>query len=292
MRYYDGAVKLLAFSLVSTALLWPGEILAKTPPAVGVVTTLKGQATVTRTVPLQQPRPLNFKDKVFVMDRISTKEQAIVRVLLRSKALVTIRELSNLTLTEEPGRSSSVDLLSGKVALAVARQRMRPGESIEVRTPNAVAAVRGTVLIVEVTPASTVRTDIHVLSGRVDVFDLAGVLQSTIAAGQSVMVTGTIFGQPRPSPPGIGQGLQPAPQHTDTPEDTKKAMSRKEQKKAVAHANDLAEEGIPSAALEEESLPPPERNVYLPTTGTTFPSSTSGSTSGGTSTPGDDPSED
>ncbi len=41
-----------------------------------------------------------------------------------------------------------VTLPSGKVVLAVQKQRMRPGESIEIRTPNAVAAVRGSILAV------------------------------------------------------------------------------------------------------------------------------------------------
>src|SRR5574338_186065 len=62
-------------------------------------------------------------------------------------ALLTGRELSEVTISEEPGRAV-VTLPSGKVVLAVAKQRMRPGESIEIRTPNAVAAVRGSILAV------------------------------------------------------------------------------------------------------------------------------------------------
>jgi len=36
----------------------------------------------------------------------------------------------------------------------VARSRMKPGEAIEVHTPNAFAALRGTMIVVEVLPAS------------------------------------------------------------------------------------------------------------------------------------------
>jgi len=78
-----------------------------------------------------------------------------------------------LTITEEGGRAT-VDLQSGKVGLAVVRQRMKPGEIIEIRTPHAVAAVRGTVLVVEIVPgaenqASAASTDVHLLHGKLDV---------------------------------------------------------------------------------------------------------------------------
>ena len=52
-----------------------------------------------------------------------------------------------MTITEDAGRAV-VTLPDGKVVLAVAKQRMRPGESIEIHTPNAVAAVRGTIVAV------------------------------------------------------------------------------------------------------------------------------------------------
>jgi hypothetical protein len=61
-------------------------------------------------------------DEVFLQDQIRTAEKSIVRVLLGGKALVTVRELSVLTITEIPGRST-IELTSGKIAVAVARQR-------------------------------------------------------------------------------------------------------------------------------------------------------------------------
>jgi hypothetical protein len=126
--------------------LSPSPSLAQVQP-VGVVTTLTGRADVTRAT-LTQPLLLKFKDDVFERDRIATAEKSIVRVLLGGKAIVTVRELSVLTITEEPGRAT-IDLTSGKIAVAVAKQRMRPGETLDVKTPNAVAAVRGTVFVVE-----------------------------------------------------------------------------------------------------------------------------------------------
>lgn len=131
---------------------------AQTSDAVGVVTTLDGRASVARPA-LNAPLALKFKDDVFGRDRISTEERSLVRVLLGGKAILTVRELSQITINEEPGRAV-VTLPSGKVVLAVAKQRMRPGESIEIRTPNAVAAVRGSILAVAYDAAQNLTTAI------------------------------------------------------------------------------------------------------------------------------------
>jgi hypothetical protein len=132
-------------SVVTTlAMALPPPLVAQ--EAVGVVTTLDGRASVARPA-LTAPVALKFKDDVFGRDKISTQEQSLVRVLLGGKAILTVRELSEVTITEDAGRAV-VTLPDGKVVLAVAKQRMRPGESIEIRTPNAVAAVRGTIVAV------------------------------------------------------------------------------------------------------------------------------------------------
>src|SRR5690242_17024862 len=168
-------------SIALLAALWPAAVSAQGvgdgAKGVGVVTTLAGTATVARAA-LPSPRPLRFKDDVFVRDRIATAERSVVRLLLGGKALVTVRELSALTITEETGRAT-VDLTAGKIAMGVLRQRMRPGEVIEIRTPNAIAAIRGTVLVVELIPepggaaGATPRytTKVHVLHGLVEVSD-------------------------------------------------------------------------------------------------------------------------
>src|SRR5204863_2973625 len=106
----------------------------------GVVTNLEGSATAARSR-APEPVALKFKDDVFLNDRIVTADRSIVRLLLGGKAVVTVRERSALTITEIPGRST-IDLDSGKIAVAVAREKMKPGDTIEVKTPNAVAAVR------------------------------------------------------------------------------------------------------------------------------------------------------
>lgn len=162
----------------------PTVALAQQPKA-GAVTTLQGQATVARQVP---PRPilLKFKDDVFVLDRIDTRENSIVRVLLGGKALVTVRELSTFTITEEPGRAV-VDLQGGKLALAVARSLLKPGESVEVRTPHAIAAVRGSRAFFIVTEKTT---EIRVLDGLFEVFSkLAPTIGTVIRANDLITIS-------------------------------------------------------------------------------------------------------
>ena len=149
---------------LGATLCWPTAALAQASKA-GVVTTLEGRVTAAR-VALPQPVALRFKDDVFLNDRIVTGDRSIVRLLLGGKAVVTVRERSELTITEVPGRST-IDLDSGKVAVAVAREKMQPGETIEVKTPNAVAAVRGTVFVAEVTRAPSVTSTFYGFTGQV-----------------------------------------------------------------------------------------------------------------------------
>lgn len=144
--------------------------LASAQEPAGVVTTLEGKVTVAHTSS-PAPTPLKFRDSVFVRDRIATGKDAFARVLLGGRAVVTIREFSAVTITEEPG-VATVSVGSGRVAVAVARERMRPGDLVEVRTPNAVAGIRGTVIVAEVFgPHNSLIT---VLKGVIDVTRLDG----------------------------------------------------------------------------------------------------------------------
>ena len=171
--------------------------LAAAQERAGVVTTLEGKVTVVRAS-AAEPSPLKFRDAVFVRDRIATDKDSFARVLLGGRAVVTIREYSTVTITEVPG-VATVDVASGRVAVAVARERMRPGDLIEVRTPNAVAGIRGTVIVAEVfDPRHSVIT---VLKGVIDVTRLdAGRLvgPSTILNALQQVTIGGAVSSPQP----------------------------------------------------------------------------------------------
>jgi hypothetical protein len=147
-------------------------------------------------------------------------------MLLGGKAVVTVRERSVLKITEVPGRST-IELETGKFALAVAREKMRPGEEIQIRTPNAIAGVRGTVVITEVNrqtaqlgaAAAAVLTRFYVLRGTITAqpINAGGLPVGTplsIGAMQAYSGAGAATPTVAPVPPEqVGQitsGLQPS----------------------------------------------------------------------------------
>jgi len=211
----------------------------------GVVTTLSGQATVARA-PLPAPVSLKFKDDLFARDRVSTAENSLLRVLLGGKALVTVRELSVFTVTEEAGRGA-VNLDSGKVAFGLIPQRLRPGETYEIRTPNAVAAIRGTVVVAEVFRRSSqvgqapipIQTNFSVLSGFIDVLlrGIAGAPPMRVGPMETLSILGNVFGQLRPLTPqaaaGLMANLRAKPQHTGTPDPARRSLTGQQQNEAA-----------------------------------------------------------
>jgi hypothetical protein len=259
--------------------VWPAHVAAQTGDSsrnVGVVTTLAGNATVARAS-LSAPQALRFKDDVFLRDRISTAERSIVRVLLGGKALVTVRELSALTITENTGRST-VDLSSGKIAMGVLRQRMRPGEVIEIRTPNAIAAIRGTVLVVELIPepggsagAPRYTTKVHVLHGLVEVSDPKnpGAPPAQVGALESWSRTGSEPSALVPMSPAAAEqvfvDLRSAPQISEGPSEFIQNVTVREQAKAVAVAEFLAPEGAGAGGDGNgQAAPPSARGATTP----------------------------
>ena len=75
----------------------------------GIVTTLRGTATVARGTADQAP--LRFRDDVYVEDRITTGDESLARILLGGKAVVTVRERSQLKIT------TPVDGLASRLAV-------------------------------------------------------------------------------------------------------------------------------------------------------------------------------
>jgi hypothetical protein len=141
---------------------------------VGVVTALTGRADLKRS---QAPQPvvLKLRDDLFVRDVVDTQKESLARILLLGKSTVTVRELSRFEIREETlpdgGQRAGVDLAVGKIRVMVARRLMKAGEQIEIRTPNAVAGVRGSDGLVEVgtLPDGTPRTVVTVATGEFEV---------------------------------------------------------------------------------------------------------------------------
>jgi hypothetical protein len=157
---------------------------------VGVVTALKGAAQLTRA---GSQSGLRFKDGLVLRDTVDTREQSLVRILFGGKSTLTVRELSRLEVREESlptGATRTTHTLSSGGALVhVVRQLLRPGDEVQIQTPNGVAAVRGTTIFVRYTPASSEAT-FTVLSGSA-VITAPGLAPVTVTAGFSLSIVGT-----------------------------------------------------------------------------------------------------
>src|SRR5207249_1552245 len=110
----------------------PGDASAQAQP-VGAIAALVGQGTVIHAADVERA-PAKVRDEIFVGGRIT----------------VTIRERSIVTITDDPMRSR-VDLHSGMLAFKVHEGGLRAGEVAEILTPNAVTAIRGSLVIAQVT---------------------------------------------------------------------------------------------------------------------------------------------
>jgi hypothetical protein len=208
MKMTTGTLGSISLAL-SVALAAP----ASGQERVGVVTTVIGPVTVARAA--LPSAPLKFKDDIFLRDRVTTGDNAMTRILMGGKVVVTARERSTLTITEVPGLST-IALTSGRIAVAVDKTRMKPGERVDVRTPNAIAGVRGTVLIVE---AQGSTSSVTVLSGLVDVVRLDPATGravgpvTPVGAQQAVTVRNNVL-PPRAEPITRGRSQQLSEQFT------------------------------------------------------------------------------
>src|ERR1700730_6965630 len=269
--------RLIRFLVVVPIILTPVVSWAQAPE-LGVVTTLQGQASVARASGTGA-LPLKFKDAVFDRDRIQTGEESIVKVLMGGKAIVTIRELSVLTITEELGKTT-INLTSGKIAVGVAKQRMKPGERLEVHTPNAVAAVRGTVFVVEVTRQGAqagggnlgAATQVTSVTGSVEVSPSNNPANTALlTAFNSVNLLGPSLGQVRtltqPEMNTLLSGFA-AVSKFGVNQATWQALSLKEQNKLVALAASLLPDDVSAdnkSTLTLPSILPP--TAILPANG-------------------------
>src|ERR1700687_5606482 len=122
MRDHGNAVRCVGFA-VSIAAAGLASSAGAQQTGVGVVTNLTGSATVART---SNAQPLRFKDSVYGRDRIVTSENSLLRVLLRGKAIVTMRELSELMITDAGG-FAGLELSGGTMGLSLARPLRAPG---------------------------------------------------------------------------------------------------------------------------------------------------------------------
>jgi hypothetical protein len=215
------AVLLLASTLVVTSCLdtRAAPDPKPLPSKAGVVTLLDGNA-VARRVAVPDAIPLKIDDDLFLQDTITTGDGARMDMVLDSKVLVSMPERTVVTISEVSGRGT-LDLGAGQLTLNARGDRPQSGQALEIRTPNAVAILRGSArLRVETASLThqsrTAITHIDVLDGSISVainVDFGNQLlyrgatpaPIDLGANQGLTITGEVPGAIRPlrtvSPP-------------------------------------------------------------------------------------------
>ena len=165
---------------------------AQQPQSVGRVTALEGQVTVLHQGKFA-PEPLTLQKPVFQEDIIETERASKVRITLSDATVISLGEQSRLELKQfshdaRQQTGSNRLAITWGVFRAILKEMTSPS-SVEVVTPTAVAAIRGTDLMGEVTADSTA---IVVLEGTVAVSNVRPMFPgvSTLTTGMGTTVKG------------------------------------------------------------------------------------------------------
>jgi hypothetical protein len=149
--------------------LGSSAVLAQQPPSIGQVTALQGQATV-QHAGNTQAMPLSVESPVYREDLIQTLAASKIKLVLLDGTELSLGEVSTMTLSkfvytpQQRAHQGIINIARG-IFRAVTR-KVFPQTTFEVRTATAVAAVRGTQWLGEVTPEATAIT---VIEGEVAV---------------------------------------------------------------------------------------------------------------------------
>lgn len=241
------------FRVLASVLLLgliPALALAQTPPRLGMVTALTGEATVTRPAS-PEAVSLQYKDSLSAGDRLWTAERSVLRVILRgSSALLSMGQLSLATLARE-GSATVVELEAGKIYVGVVAPQgaAPPSLTTEIRTPNAVVIFRGTSVVMELTRVGdprgrpTVQTTLSVLSGTVEVLPrrAGSRVARKVGANTAVSVVGDVVGPLRQfnaaAAAALMTGLKPEElQHSDSGESIVEGVTKQGRDDAATDA--------------------------------------------------------
>lgn len=149
-RIRTAAVRLMLVGLVTL----PQWSWGQATDRIGTVLVVENVAEVQAQDATEWER-LRFRDTIFLNDTVRTGADSKVKVLLRDDSIMTLGERGEMQFTEflltQEQRRSVVSLLLGTVR--VITTRIFGGNSAtEVHTPNTVAGVRGTDMLVSFTP--------------------------------------------------------------------------------------------------------------------------------------------
>ncbi len=141
--------------LLGLLFLWKGVLwaapAATDPQSVGKIVFARGEAVVLRVEEGQVKSLTNitFNDDIYAMDTLQTKKGEM-RVLFGDQTVLSLGENSKVIITEhvykakQGVRKSIFDILKGKVRTIVEKIPNEKDSDVVLRTPTAVAGIRGT----------------------------------------------------------------------------------------------------------------------------------------------------
>ncbi|MEW6775951.1 MAG: FecR family protein, partial [Bdellovibrionota bacterium] len=166
--------------------------LAATPA--GKITDAEGEAEIIRKG-TAEPEIVQEQMDVFEGDALETGEDGMIRVALADGSSLTLAPEGHLKITRQlydakkGERESLFDLLRGKIRAEVAKLAKLSRSNFEVRTPTAVAGVRGTDFEVEHDEAAG-ESGVYVFEGSTDWKD--------VKSGESLLIQSGYFCRHRP----------------------------------------------------------------------------------------------
>ena len=167
----------LALQLWPATRVWAAEA--------GWVARINGKPSITRG---DKTEPLKQGDTVRAGDRINTDDTAKVKLLLADDSVLAIGPRSQVVIDElllsSDSRKGRLNVLVGRFKIAIAAW-LNGRSDYEVRTPTAVAGVRGTVLW-----GDTQLDAICALQGDVEVRSLQGAPMADLHTGKCVAEMG------------------------------------------------------------------------------------------------------
>lgn len=295
----SGTVLIAAVSLVIGFSIEPvGAVGHEESGSVAIVSSVNGEARIARATGTQPPDQPKFRGPIIYGDHLSTGKDSSLGLLVGQRSLLTMRELSEVSIAETVRNQQILEVAKGKVCLAVSRQVGVGTGPFTVKTPTSmITASAGTLLSVEVeaapqqsglqperkgfvafaamqsdpakeTTASVVET-YQVVEGSVSIVSLpSGPAAVSLRTGQSLRVIGGIRGQPFVGPPVScrAQDIQMLPVHTTTPAPAQQMMVQQQIQIAAAEpapVNVAAMSQTAVAVLPPATIP---GGLYLPYT--------------------------
>jgi hypothetical protein len=163
-------------------------------------------------------------------DSLRTAENARAEMAMPQGHRLTLRQKTTLRMDSSDPKDTRFSLTVGRVRAFVAKLKKR--DKFEMRTPVAVASVRGTVFEMDVREDFTSR--LSVLEGDVGYKDLAGLAgEFVVSGGQSVVADAGGVGKPETVPPDVLLDQEPA-EPEKTPEGEKPGEKKEEKKEEKA----------------------------------------------------------